>query len=73
MKSTIFNIQGMNCDGCAQKISARLSQQAGVRAVDVSFGERQARVLYEPGQTTEQTLADMVQQLGFRVIDTKPA
>lgn len=66
MKSTTLNIEGMHCEGCARKISARLAQQPGVRAADVSFDDGRARVLYDPAATSEDALAALVNQLGFR-------
>lgn len=67
MKNVTFSIEGMHCDGCAQTICAVVSSRAGVQAVDASFDEGRARVLYDPQSIDDDTLTDAIQQLGFRV------
>lgn len=68
MKFTTLTIEGMHCDGCAQSIRSRVAEQPGVREADVSFAEGLARVLYDPAATSERDLIDVVQRLGFRVV-----
>ena len=48
MKTAIFKIDGMHCNGCANTIKALLERQQDVKLVAVSFDEHQARVLYDP-------------------------
>jgi copper chaperone CopZ len=68
MKTTIFKIEGMNCDGCAETIQALIEKEPGVRIASVSFDERTARVLYDPQSVQESRLIDLIQRPGFRVI-----
>jgi Hg(II)-responsive transcriptional regulator len=68
VKTAIFKIEGMHCDGCAETIKAMVGTVPGVRAADVSFGDRQARILYEPKSITEDELVTAVEGGGrFRV------
>lgn len=68
MKTTVFEIEGMNCDACANTIKAIIEKEPGVRMASVSFGERRARVLYDPQAVAEERLVDAIQKLGFRVV-----
>ena len=68
MKTIIFNVEGMNCDACANTIKSLIEQEPGVRMASVSFGDRQARVLYDPKSVKEQRLVDVIQKPGFRVV-----
>ena len=68
MKTTIFRIEGMNCDACANSIKSLVEKEAGVRMASVSFKERLARVLYDPQAVQEDRLVDVIQQPGFRVV-----
>ena len=68
MKTTIFKIEGMNCDACANTIKGLVEKEPGVRMASVSFSERQARVLYDPNATPEERLVEVIQRPGFRVI-----
>jgi copper chaperone len=68
MKTTIFKIEGMNCDGCANTIKGLLEKESGVRMASVSFNDRLARVLYDPQAVAEDRLVDAIQRPGFKVV-----
>ncbi len=68
MKTAIFNIEGMNCDACANTIKRLVENEPGVRMAAVSFSERRARVLYDPQAVQESRLVDTIQRPGFRVV-----
>jgi len=67
MKTAMFTIKGMNCDGCAQTIESVVAREDGVRKVEVSFATGEARVLYDPRAVGEEALAAAIKKLGFRV------
>lgn len=68
MKTTIFKIEGMNCDACANTIKSLVEKEPGVQMASVSFSDRQARVLYDPRSVQEDRLVDTIQKPGFRVV-----
>ena len=68
MKTAIFKIEGMNCDACANTIKSLIEKEPGVRMASVSFGEHQARVLYDPQAVWEDRLVEAIQKPGFRVV-----
>ena len=71
MKTAIFNIEGMNCDACANTIKRMVENEPGVRMASVSFSERQARVLYDPQEVQESRLVDTIQRPGYRVVGSE--
>ena len=68
MKTAIFRIEGMNCEGCAQTIKEAVEKETGVTAVSVSLAERRARVDFDSQATGEDRLAAAIEKPGFRVI-----
>ena len=68
MKTTIFKIEGMSCDACANTIRNIVEKEPGVRMASVSFSDRVARVLYDPQAVAEDQLVDAIQKPGFRVV-----
>ncbi len=68
MKSTIFKIEGMNCDVCASTIESLVEKEPGVQMASVSFADRQARVLYDPQSIEEELIVAVIQKPGFRVV-----
>ena len=73
MRTTIFRIEGMNCDACANSIKSLVEKEPGVRMASVSFDERLARVLYDPQAVGEERLVDVIQEPGFRVVSREAA
>ena len=68
MKTTVFKIEGMQCDHCAKIIKKVIEMEAGVQMAAVSFEERQARVLYDPQIAAEDRLIAAIQKPGFKVV-----
>lgn len=67
MKALTVAIDGMHCDGCAETIKALLTVETGVKAADVSYPARRARVLYDPAAVDEAKLIAAIERGGFRV------
>ncbi len=63
----VFNVEGMTCASCATGIQATLARRAGVEGIEVSYGEKTARVAYDPSEITEQQLVSAFQELGYTV------
>jgi copper chaperone len=68
MKTTVFRIEGMNCDACANTIKTLVEKEPGVQMAAVSYGDRQARVLFDPNSIDEDRLVNTIQKPGFRVV-----
>jgi len=73
MKTTIFKIEGMSCDACANAIKSLVEKEPGVRMASVSFNDRNARVLYDPQAVSEDRLIEAIQRPGFRVVGREAA
>ena len=68
MKTATFRIDGMHCEACAESIKKRLAGTAGVRAAEVSFTDKTARVLYQPETLGEAQLVVVIERPGYRVV-----
>ncbi len=67
MKTVIFKVEGMHCDGCATLIQSALERSTGVAKASASFKDGQARVLFDPLAVTEEQLIEIVEKGGYRV------
>jgi copper chaperone len=67
MKTLTLTIEGMHCEGCAETIKALLTVETGVKAADVSYKERRARVLYDPTAVDEAKLVATIEKGGYKV------
>jgi len=68
MKTTVFRIEGMNCDACANTIKTLVEKEPGVQMASVSYSDRKARVLFDPKSIEEEHLVNTIQKPGFRVV-----
>jgi copper chaperone len=69
MESTKLRIEGMHCEGCADRLGRALKQQQGVREADVTFAGGEARVRFNPHVITRDDLVSAVQEAGYDVAD----
>lgn len=69
MNTAKFKVQGLHCDGCAQIIQSLLGKKTGVSAVNVSFKDSEARVLYDEKVVAEDQLAAAIEKAGYRVVN----
>lgn len=61
-KMAILKITGMTCLQCSSAVRQSLSQVKGVQKAVVSLGGKEARVTYDPKQTSPQKLVEAVKQ-----------
>jgi len=62
---TTIKIEGMHCDGCAERVKRVLEREAGVKKAVVAFASGEARVIYDGGQTTTDKLRRVVERAGY--------
>lgn len=72
MKTAVFRIEGMHCNGCVDTLKALLGAEAGVHAAEVSLERGEARVLYDPARVDAQRLSQTIGKPGYRVIGREP-
>ena len=65
MQTAQIKVQGMTCGGCVASVKRALQQIDGVEKVDVSLGEAQARVEYDPARVNESQLRSAIEDAGF--------
>ncbi|MBI3972727.1 MAG: cation-translocating P-type ATPase, partial [Chloroflexi bacterium] len=64
--STVLTLGGLWCASCAWLVDETLRRTPGVVDVDVSFGQQQARLVYDPERTSPSRCARQVRRLGYR-------
>ncbi|MGN7472051.1 heavy metal translocating P-type ATPase [Brevibacillus sp. SAFN-007a] len=60
-----YQVTGMTCAACANRIEKRLRKVRGVQEVRVNLATNKARVTYDPSQTSDQEIMAKMEQLGF--------
>ncbi|MEE8436019.1 MAG: heavy metal-associated domain-containing protein [bacterium] len=67
MGEAVLKIEGMHCDGCAERIRTVLEREPGVRSAEVSFTNKQARVKFNLQRVDDGRLVELVETAGFEV------
>ncbi|NQU57599.1 MAG: heavy-metal-associated domain-containing protein [Rhodospirillales bacterium] len=60
-------VNGMSCQGCADSLTRRLTDEPGVTKVLVSLEYKTANVEYDVKKLTKTRLSEVVQEAGFSV------
>lgn len=68
MSQAELTVTGMSCVGCAQSIDRALAKAVGVEASELSFATGRLSVTFDPSQTSQQKIAELVRQTGFDVV-----
>ncbi|MCL5044543.1 MAG: cation transporter [Deltaproteobacteria bacterium] len=70
-RNITLTVEGMHCEGCAEKLTARLRKLAGVAEATVSFAERRARIAYDPGAADQARITAEIEKSGFSAAEEK--
>jgi len=63
-----FQLEGMTCAACANRIEKGLAKLPGVTNATVNFALETARVEYSPGEVSVAEMENKVKQLGYKAI-----
>ncbi len=67
MKTVVLKIDGMHCDGCAERLSKLLEREHGVRGVTVLYAHSSAKIGFNEAVTSQEQLHKVVTTAGFSV------
>ena len=68
METLNWNISGMCCDGCADRLQKVLLGKTGVRSARVSFPDKQAFLEYDSSAISSCQIIDAVEKAGFEIV-----
>jgi copper chaperone len=67
MEQRIFQVTGMHCDGCAERIQTLVGRLDGIRQAQASYPSGEVRVAFEPSRIAESTIRERIEQAGFQI------
>ncbi len=65
-----FDIQGMTCASCVNRVERVLKKKSGVLAVSVNLATEKAKVSFENSTLTTQDIISLIQQAGYEAQET---
>ncbi len=70
MRTLTMKIDGMHCDGCADRIHSLLEKETGIRTAEVSYGDANANVTFNEHATSADRITEIVERAGFSVLES---
>ncbi|XP_066286595.1 copper-transporting ATPase 1-like [Branchiostoma lanceolatum] len=64
-QTVVVGIQGMTCNSCVQSIEGRMATFTGVKSVQVSLGNANGTIVYEPSKVSAEELREAIDDMGF--------
>jgi len=64
---TVFNVEGMHCDGCSAAITNALTETDGVETASADHEMGVAEAVYRPRTVGVEELKAEIERLGYRV------
>ena len=66
-KTATITIDGMSCEHCVRTVKEAIGAQNGVKSVDVSLEDKNARVVYDDEHTKLSDLESAIVEEGYEV------
>ncbi|KAL6433052.1 hypothetical protein ACFW04_006384 [Cataglyphis niger] len=60
-----IHVDGMTCSSCVKNITGVLSEKPGIKDVNVSLEDKEAKVSYNSGDVTADQIAAYIEDMGF--------
>ena len=70
---SIIKIQGMICRACTDAVAQTITQTRGVVDADVAYVQSLVTVKYDPALVSEETLREVLEELGYPSFDRRPS
>lgn len=65
-----LKVTGMTCQGCADHVTATLSEKKGIVKSDVQFAENKAFVTYDPNVIKPEEIIKAIEEIGYKAEST---
>jgi copper chaperone CopZ len=66
MKTTVFDVEGMMCDGCEQAVQRKVGALPGVGGVQASYRDKRVVVQHDPASTDDDAIKTAIDGLGYK-------
>ncbi|KML15819.1 ATPase P [Bacillus sp. LK10] len=69
MEQAEFDIEGMTCAACANRIEKKINRMDGIDQGSVNFALESLQVTYHPGQISPSDIKEAVKSIGYSLIE----
>ena len=65
VECVVVGVEGMVCQSCVQNIETAIGKSKGVVEIRVSLADNNARITFDPSQTSPANLCNAIEEIGF--------
>lgn len=65
-KTTVFNVEGMDCASCVKHIQKGLAKKSGIQKVIVEIDAKRVTVTYAPDKIDAEKIRKAIEELGYK-------
>ena len=65
VECVVVGVEGMVCQSCVQNIETTIGKSKGVVEIRVSLADNNARITFDPSQTSPANLCNAIEEIGF--------
>jgi len=73
MAKAVMQLETLTCPSCMKKIQGALEKMDGVNNAKVLFNSSKAKVEFDESIVTGEDLKDIIEKLGYQVLNVKTA
>ena len=71
-ETALFQVEGFTCITCAVGLETLLMREKGIVAAKATYPEALATITYQPGSTSKETIAAVIESMGFHARTLTP-
>ncbi|HLR02978.1 MAG TPA: heavy-metal-associated domain-containing protein [Virgibacillus sp.] len=71
MKTIELRLEPLSCPSCIKRIEGALKKTKGTQDVRVLFNSSKVKATYDDSVTDAETIADIVEKLGYPIVSKK--
>lgn len=69
MKTSTWNVEGMMCEHCENRVNTALKEVNGVQDVKADAKKNCVTVTFDEAAVNERTLKDTIEEVGYDVVE----
>ena len=69
----VFQVKGFTCVTCAVGLDTLLGKEKGIVSSRSTYPEGKVSVVFDPNESSEETIRKFIAEMGFSVVGSHPA
>ena len=72
-RTLLFQVKGFTCPTCAVGLDTLLGKERGIMSSHSTYPEGNVTVVFDPKESSEETIRKLIAEMGFTVVSSRQA